>query len=239
LAGDCAGGAVYANRAVAETSADEYRRLGFDVDLKPLAAQLHLGGGAQVLSTFAAWPDHDLAYQMLYELGAQAAAPSNDMEFVSALADVFARAGAQRWVARNAPARLATYVELETRRAELLDRLARRRDELSDVLSTGASPAGRRARKEQILHAMQALLQAQPREVVGGRMGLDRLELQPMNNAHVAGLTLPGFWQRRFEETLQRLGGDPQRLLAVAREIAKLPSADRLAALRAGKLAAR
>lgn len=207
----------YFERAAAERHAASRRAAGDDVVVYGVPAYSTLGWfDDPLLSTFIDYPEAELARLVFHELAHQVVYVKDDSAFNESFAVTVEREGLRRWAeakARRTPARGA--------RDELIARVEAARDELRALYASGAAPEEMRRRKRDALQPLQAWVARLP-----------GFENQAANNAFLALFATYTEKVPAFERLLAESGGDLARFYARVKALARLPRAERDAALR-------
>jgi predicted aminopeptidase len=206
---------------------------GFDVSVGGVPAYSTLGKFADpVLSSMLRYGDDDLAATVFHELAHQLLYVRDDSSFNEAFATTVEDAGLERWIAHQGGGmRIRGYRDEQAREAASMKMLATTRARLGRLYSSGAAPQLMRQRKQQILAELAAQIrQLEFREGVTYPL-YDEWIAAGLNNAQLASIAtyydcVPGF--RRL---LAEQGNDLPRFYAAARELSKLPRAQRHAQL--------
>jgi predicted aminopeptidase len=230
----------YFKEARARQFANELAVRGFDVAVDGVPAYSTLGKFADpVLSSMLAYGDDDLAATIFHELAHQLLYVRDDSEFNEAFATTVEDAGLERWLAHLGEAERMRALRAQAQHEqEFVGLLADTRAQLKRLYASGASRADMRVKKAGIFNALAGEIRAREH-----RDGLtyplyEEWISQGMNNARLASVAtyfdcVPGF--RRL---LEAAGGDLPRFYDAAREVAKLPRAERHRQLCAGPPAA-
>ena len=222
----------YFKEAKAQEFAGSLRREGFDAVVEGVPAYSTLGKfNDPIMSTMMSYGDDELASIMFHELSHQVVYIADDTSFNEAFAVTVEQEGLARWLKqRGRPADLARYRARRERQAESIRIVARYRDQLKNLYSSGLAPEAMRRRKSEVFAALVAELKA-----ADARHGVKSLlagELEgAANNARLASLAtyydcVPG-----FERVLAEQQHDLPRFYAAVRELSKLPRDARRAQL--------
>jgi predicted aminopeptidase len=213
----------YFDHADALRHAAERRATGDDVLVYGVPAYSTLGWfDDPLLSTFIDYPDPELARLLFHELAHHVAYVKDDSTFNESFAVAVEREGLRRWL-RHAgregdTARLA---EAQARRAELERLVEDTRARLRALYAQPLSPEVMRLRKREALAPLGPWL---------ARMrGLENAE---PSNAFLASHATYSARLPAFQRLLAEAGGDLPRFYERVRELARLPRAERDAALR-------
>ena len=206
----------YFERRDAERYAATQRAAGYDVVVYGVPAYSTLGWfDDPLLSSFIDYPDAELARLVFHELAHQVVYVKDDSAFNESFAVVVEREGLRRWLrdaGRAAP---------EVRRREFEQLMAELRARLQALYAMPLAPAEMRRRKREALEALRPWL---------ARMrGFESAE---PSNAVLASFATYTQKVPAFERLLTEAGGDLERFYARVRELARLPRAERDAALK-------
>jgi predicted aminopeptidase len=219
----------YFSEKGARTFAADLARRGFDVTIDGVPAYSTLGKFADpVLSTMLRYGDDDIAATIFHELSHQLLYVPNDTEFNEAFATTVEDAGLERWLERTGQAdRMRRYREEREREREFVDLFGRTRSRLARLYASGLPTKEMRAQKAAIFARLGTEIRGMEQ-----RMGIhsslyDEWITEGLNNARLASLAnyydcVPG-----FERLLAEQGGDLERFYAAARQLAKVPRAQR------------
>lgn len=200
-----------------------YSTLGRFAD--PIVSSMLRGGTEDAIGTLF----HELAHQVVYVAG--------DTAFNEAFAVTVEQAGLARWVARARPPGApdeAAPVAARRARLELQQRfvaaITRARADLARLYAQPLTQAPMRIAKQARLLALGAELRT-IEAAAGRRTSLSRWVEVGLNNAHLASVAT--YWQcvAGFERELAAVDGDLPRFYQRVRELARLPPAERRAAL--------
>ncbi len=218
----------YFRQRRAESFAAKLRARGFDVTVGGVAAYSTLGHfDDPILSTMLGWTDVQLASIVFHELTHQLLYVKGDSDFNEALASVVEEEGVMRWL--NAAGRASDLAGLRRwrqRSAEVTRLLGQARGDLGRLyasrLSSQEMLRRKAARFEQLRHDYDGLSVSW-----GSEAPLRGWFSASMGNAHLAAAAtysrcVPGLNRMLAEE-----GHDLPRFYARARELARLPAAER------------
>ena len=224
----------YFSEKRARKFAARLRDRGFDVTLDGVPAYSTLGKFADpVLSTMLPYGPDELAATIFHELAHQLLYVKNDTQFNEAFATTVENTGLERWLAFTGhPDRFERYRKDSARERQYVELFAHTREQLAKLYSSGEPPQQMRAKKAQAFADLANEIQALEK-----RQGLQRPTLydqwikEGLNNARLASEAnyydcVPG-----FERLLAQQGNDLPRFYAAARELARLPLAQRHARL--------
>jgi predicted aminopeptidase len=234
----CVGYRGYFDRAGADELAAELRAQGLDVNVYGVPAYSTLGrtnwlGGDPLLNTFIHWPEAELARLVFHELAHQVAYADDDTTFNESFAGAVERIGGRLWLERHASeaARQAD-VEGQQRRADFRALTARTRESLVTLYASKITDAEKRERKAGLLTAMRAEYEQTKATRWGGFAGYDSWFARA-NNASFGVQAAYNELVPAFERLFERQGRDFERFYAEVQRLAKLPKAERRAALAA------
>jgi predicted aminopeptidase len=233
----CVGYRGYFKEARAEEFAAKLRREGLDAVVEGVPAYSTLGKfNDPILNTMMGYGDDELATIMFHELSHQVIYIADDSSFNEAFAVTVEREGLARWLAAHGrSADLKRHRERRDRQADSIHIIARHRDQLTRLYSSGVAPEVMRQGKAAEFAALVADLKAlDARYGVKSRL-VAELESTPPNNARLASLAtyydcVPG-----FERVLDSVQHDLPRFYDAVRELAKLTREQRHAQLCASR----
>jgi predicted aminopeptidase len=212
----------------ARNFAADLARRGYDVTLDGVPAYSTLGKFADpVLSTMLPYGPDELAAIIFHELAHQLLYVKNDTEFNEAFATTVENEGLERWLTLNGHAdRIQRYRKDSTREREYIDVFARTRAQLARLYASGVPVAQMRARKAQMFAALGEEIKALEKRQ-GVKSGYDEWIKEGLNNARLASEAnyydcVPG-----FERLLAEQGNNLPRFYAAAKELSRLPMAER------------
>jgi len=222
----------YFEKAEADEFAAGVTAEGYDVFVGGVPAYSLLGYFPDpVLNTFINYPTPHLARLIFHELAHQVVYVRDDSVFNESFAVAVEQEGLRRWLDRfgSAADRLA-YDQITQRREGFLGLIETHRDRLEALYKTPLPRQAMRERKAALFEDMRADY-TRLRESWGGFAGYDHWFARGPNNALLASV---GIYTKRvpaFKALLEREGGDMGRFYAAAKALARLPKADRTAAL--------
>ena len=207
----------YFARADAEAHADERRAAGHDVLVYGVPAYSTLGWfDDPLLSTFIDYPEEELARLVIHELAHQVAYVKDDSTFNESFAVAVEREGLRRWrAARGLPQ------PARSGREAFGELVAQTRERLEALYRTRLAPEEMRRRKRELLAPLGPWMQR-----------LRGLESAAPSNALIAAFATYHDKVSAFERLLAEAGGDLGRFYARVQALARLPRAERDAALR-------
>ena len=252
----------YFAEADARAHAAQLREQGWEVHVYGVPAYSTLGwsnwlGGDPLLNTFVHWPEPEVAGLIFHELTHQLIYIADDTPFNEALATAVQRLGTQQWLqTHGTPAQRAAYTTGEMRRQTWRALTRRTRQALAQLYAQQAerpmAQAQLLARKEAVLagfRAQYAQLRTQwQREWEQARAQAGTPAPTPpaanpwqrtdewvaqANNASFGALGVYEDWTPAFEAMYHQASGDWPRFYDAVRALARLPVAERHAALHA------
>jgi predicted aminopeptidase len=220
----------------AEKNAQSYARglrlRGLDTAVGGVAAYSTLGHFKDpVLNTMLGWSDVQLASTLFHELAHQVVYVPGDSEFNEAFATVVEEAGLQRWLAaRGRLPDLTAWHEQRQRGAQFIGLLLQTREELDQLYRSPLSEAEKRERKQYRFGVLK-LQYADLKKSWNGYRGYDWWFNRTLNNAHLISAAtyygcVPG-----LRRVLQSVDNDLPRFYDKARELGKLSTEARAAAV--------
>lgn len=210
----------YFSEHAARRFAESLAQRGRDVYVGGVAAYSTLGRFADpVLSSMLAWGEDELAAVLFHELAHQIVYVPGDSEFNEAFAVAVEQEGLRRWLlAHGRREELERALARRARQAEAIALFAQRRRELAALYREPLTAEPMRARKREILRALQADLQALERRH-GERVGYLRWFEQGVNNAHLASVATYFDCVPAFERLLAAQDGDLGRFYSAVRRL--------------------
>jgi predicted aminopeptidase len=213
----------------ARSFASDLAKRGYDVTLDGVPAYSTLGKFADpVLSTMLPYGPNELAAIIFHELAHQLLYVKNDTQFNEAFATTVENTGLERWLTLNGHAdQIRRYRKDSTREREYIDVFARTRAQLARLYASGVPAAQMRARKAQMFAALADEIKDLEKRQGVKSSGYDEWIKEGLNNARLASEAnyydcVPG-----FERLLAEQGNDLPRFYAAAKELARLPMAER------------
>jgi predicted aminopeptidase len=210
------------------------KKRGFDVTLDGVPAYSTLGKLADpVLSTMLPYGPDELAATIFHELAHQLLYVKNDTQFNEAFATTVENVGLERWLAFNGHIdRFQRYRKDSNRERQYVELFAHTRTQLAQLYASGEPAGSMREKKAQAFAQL-----ADEIRNLEKRQGLQRETLydqwikEGLNNARLASEAnyydcVPG-----FERLLADSGNDLPRFYAAAKEMSRLPMAERHAKL--------
>jgi len=213
----------------ARAFASDLSKRDFDVTLDGVPAYSTLGKFADpVLSTMLPYGPDELAAIIFHELAHQLLYVKDDTQFNEAFAVTVENAGLERWLTLNGHAdRIQRYRKDSTREREYIDLFDRTRDELARLYASGLPVAQMREQKAQTFEKLaDEIRDLEKRQGVKSTLYEEWIK-EGLNNARLASEAnyydcMPG-----FERLLAAEDNDLPRFYAAARELARLPMAER------------
>lgn len=233
----CASYRGYFAQADAQAHADALRAAGYDVNVAPVPAYSTLGwtnwlGGDPLLSTFIHWSEPELARLIFHELAHQVVYVSGDTVFNESFATAVERAGLRRWIeAAGRPELSAAVAQADARRADFLALLLAHRQALAAVYAASTSDDEKRVRKRAVFEELQGAYRQLRTDRWGGFSGYDRFFNRELNGAHLAAVAAYNDLVPAFEALLAQQRGDLRAFFVQVQQLARLPEAERRAAL--------
>ncbi len=219
----------YFSERKAHDFAARLAKKGYDVAVGGVPAYSTLGKFADpVLSTMLGYGANELAATIFHELAHQLLYVKNDTEFNEAFATTVEEEGLRRWLQqRGAPGQMAAYRQQRERGLEFIALFSHARDKLARLYASGQTPAQMRPQKQAILKQLGVDLGALERRLRVRSPVYDEWIANGLNNAELTSLATYYDCMPGFERLLAQEGGDLQRFYAAARELSKLPQAER------------
>ena len=240
----CIGYRGYYDEAAARKEAAELAQQGYEVNVYPVTAYSTLGlmnwaGGDPLLNTFIHYPEGELARLIFHELAHQVLYTKNDTTFNESFATAVERLGGERWLAQAGEAARAEYAAYDGRRRKFRELSRATRERLKTLYETPGLPdEAREAGKRSIM----AEFRADYEKMKAGSgipperwRGYDRW-VREANNAFFGAQAAYDELVPGFEALHREVGGDWGRFYEAARELSKLPKAERHRKLKEGPL---
>ena len=226
-------------REDAERFAAKERAEGLDVFGYGVPAYSTLGWfDDPLLSTFIHYPEWELARLIFHELAHQVVYVKGDTTFNESFAVTVQDEGVHRWLESDGRgAELAAFREAEARKDEFTALIEDARGRLARLYAEPLAPGAMRAAKQGEF-ARLAQRYAALKARWGGYAGFDRLMREP-NNALLASISAYSQLVPGFRRELAAVHGDLGAFYARVKALARLPKAERDAALSGAKSAAR
>lgn len=202
---------------------------GYDVAVGGVPAYSTLGKFADpVLSTMLGYGPNELAATIFHELAHQLLYVKNDTEFNEAFATTVEEEGLRRWLEqRGAPGEMAVHHRQRERGLEFIALFSHTRDKLARLYASGQSPVQMRPQKQAILKQLGVDLSGLERRLRVRSPVYDDWIAKGLNNAELTSLATYYDCMPGFERLLEEQGGDLPRFYVAARELSKLPRAER------------
>lgn len=186
-----------------------------------------------LLSTFIHYPEAELARLIFHELAHQVVYVKGDTTFNESFAVTVQDEGVRRWLeSEGRSAELAAFRTAEARKDEFVALIEDARGRLAHVYAEPLAPAAMRAAKRAEF-ARLAERYAALKARWGGYSGFDRLMRDP-NNALLASISAYSQLVPGFRRELAAVHGDLTAFYARVKALARLPKAERDAALSSG-----
>lgn len=208
---------------------------GNDAAVEGVAAYSTLGHLPDPLpSTMIGWRETRLVGTIFHELAHERLYVAGDSGFNEAFASVVEDTGVRRWLeSRGEQRQLAAYEASRRRHAGFVALLAGARKRLAQLYGSGQPPAAMRVEKNRIFGRLKYDYQAL-RERWGGYAGYDDWFARPLDNASLASVATYQGCVPGLERELAA-AGSLQAFYARAGRLAKLPLAERHAAVCTGR----
>ena len=223
----------YFSEKRARSFAEGLEKRGFDVTLDGVPAYSTLGKFADpVLSTMLPYGPDELAATIFHELAHQLLYVKNDTQFNEAFATTVENAGLERWLRFNGRAdRFQRYRKDSNRERQFVELFAHTRAQLAKLYASGMAPDELRKKKAQAFMDLASEVRNLEQRLGLRKTLYDRWIKEGLNNARLASEAnyydcVPG-----FERLLADQSNDLPRFYAAAREMSKLPIAERHAKL--------
>lgn len=237
LALGCVGYRGYFDEAQARRFADGLRQADatLDVAVYPVPAYSTLGwtnwmGGDPLLSTFIGYPEGELARLLFHELAHQVVYARDDTVFNESFATAVERLGGERWRGHASGQALADYARFDARRQQFRALTRQTRERLAQAYTLPTREL-RLAARGKALAGFQTGY-ARLKHEWDGFAGYDAWAAQA-NNALFAAQSAYDELVPGFEALFEREGRDFPRFYDAVRALARLPKAERHAALAA------
>ncbi len=202
---------------------------GFDVTVGGVTAYSTLGKFADpILNTMLGYGDSELAATMFHELAHQLLYVKNDSEFNESFAMTVEAEGLRRWLKLHGQSdALAQYQTSRAQERAFIELFTQVRGRLARLYASAVPVPEMRRRKAEILAQLANDLVALERRLKVHYPLYDEWVAQGLNNAQLASMAtyfdcIPG-----FERLLAEQDGDLPRFYEAARQLAKLPRAER------------
>ncbi len=223
----------YFHEQSAREFAYQMQRKGFDVSVGGVPAYSTLGKFSDpVLSSMLRYGDDNLAAAIFHELAHQLLYVKDDSAFNEAFATTVEDAGLERWIAHQGGGmRIREYRDDQARQAAVVRLMAATRTQLAALYASGIPADPMRARKQALLGELTRQIRALEYHEGVTYPFYDEWIAEGLNNAQLAEIAtyfdcVPG-----FQRLLAEQGNDLPRFYAAARELSRLPRAQRHARL--------
>jgi predicted aminopeptidase len=224
----------YFSRHNAQKFAERLRQERLDVRVAGVAAYSTLGWFRDPLfSTQLRRSDADIAALIFHELAHQQLYLSGDAAFNESFATTVEIEGMRRWLVEdNDATAMDNYLRDRTRHAEFVALLMKFRARLEALYASPLSEDQMRTAKAHEFEALRAEY-ANLRQQWGGYDGYDSWFAQDLNNAYLASIGLYNQYVPAFQQLLANMHGDLPAFYRQARDLSRLPTAERSARLAA------
>lgn len=215
----------YFSQRGAQRFAERLEKKGLDVAVQGVSAYSTLGWFADpVLSTFAAYPEPDLAALIFHELAHREVYVRDDTTFNESFATTVEEEGLRRWLdSRGESEGMEAYRLRRASEDELIRRVLACRDRLAELYASDATDEAKRAEKRRLLDRLSAGA-ADPELGPWG----DWLA-GPLDNADLASIGEYRGLVPFFQRLLAGREGDLPAFYAAVSELARLPAEERAA----------
>ncbi|HTN94213.1 MAG TPA: aminopeptidase [Gallionella sp.] len=222
----------YYGQKNAELYAGKLKQEGMDTYVSGVLAYSTLGHfNDPVLNTFLRFGDEEIARIIFHELAHQLIYADGDSAFNESFATTVENEGIRRWLAQSAsPERLRDFETQQDHRAHFEQLVADTRDKLRAIYASSLAPDAKRRAKTEVFAEMKQSY-TELKAGWGGHGDYDRWFSQPLNNAMLASVTLYTQWVPAFQILLELEGGILPRFYQRVAALARLPKAQRSAAL--------
>lgn len=217
----------------AEEFAASLRARGDDVYIGGVDAYSTLGWfDDPVLNTFIRRPEPALAGLIFHELAHQQLYVKNDTTFNESFARTVELEGVRLWLQNHGtPAQLDEYALNETRRDQFVDVINRGRERLRALYAADLPLDAKRAQKQQLFELIKKDY-TELKQHWDGYTGYDAWFSTQLNNAKLASVTTYADDVPAFQALLKQKNDDFAAFYAAARELGKLPRAERSISLK-------
>ncbi len=226
----------YFARAKAENFAAKLEQQGYDVYVGGVPAYSTLGWfNDPLLNTFIHRSEAELAGLLFHELAHQKLYVRGDSTFNESFATTIEIEGVQRWFQQssNTP-KAQAYLKKLKRREEFIALVLKHRTHLSKIYTSSQSDPGKRIAKAQVFDALRQDYASLKKEWEGNT-GFDRWFTPDINNAQLAAIGTYSQYVMAFQTLLAQQHGNLADFYRAVEKIARLPQAERKAALQASK----
>ena len=216
----------------ADKFAATLKQKGYDVYVGGVKAYSTLGWfDDPLLNTFIHRGEAELAGLLFHELAHQKLYVKGDSSFNESFATAVEIEGVKRWFQRNGAIEAAeTYIEKIQRRDEFATLVETYRTRLSEIYQSNSSAAEKRAAKAQTFADLRRDY-GSLKTKWGGYAAFDSWFAQDLNNAHLAAIGVYNQYVTAFQALFREHAGDFTAFYRAVEELARLPQADRYAAL--------
>lgn len=211
----------YFSEDEAKVESTRLRNAGDDVYIGGVPAYSTLGWfDDPVLSSFAYWPETDVARLIFHELAHQLLYVKSDSAFNESFATAVEEAGLARWLAaRHDPELTRLAARSERMRATFRAMVREARARLTEIYASDATDDDKRKAKASVFAAMAEAYRA-AKAGEPGLAGYDRWFAQRPSNAAIAAVGLYTDRVPAFRELLRECGGDLPLFYARVRKLA-------------------
>lgn len=212
--------------------AGELQQQGLDTYVGGVSAYSTLGYfNDPVLNTFLRQGETEVARLIFHELTHQLVFVEGDTVFNESLATAVENEGIRRWFARHAtPEKSQAFALQQRRRAEFSALVKGCRQQLAELYAAGLPAEQTRQRKRALFEQLKTDYADLKTRSWDGFDGYDRW-FDDVNNAKISAIGSYSDLVPAFEAMIAAEGGDLARFYRRAAELAKLPKAERTAAL--------
>ena len=222
----------YFARADAEALAERLRGEGLDALVRPVRAYSTLGWfDDPVLNTFLAGDDTQLMGTIIHEQAHRRYFLKGDTDFNESFAEFVAGEGLRRYLSQPGqhPARMAHFEALRAEERRFLAIVLRGRSRLAALYAAPLPEADKRAHKPALFEALRQDYQKERASFT--LLNYDGWFAQPLNNAHLAGVTQYARRVAAFRALFREHGQDFARFYAAVEALGELPADRREARL--------
>lgn len=230
LATGCVEYQGYFNKARAAKAAIALRKQGLETYIDGVPAYSTLGWfDDPVLNTMMRWGDEELIGTIFHELAHQKFFVKGDAAFNESYANFVEMQGLKQWHAAVGGQSLAC---ADADRKYFIKLVQGLRSRLAQIYAAKVAPETMESRKQEAIAGFREEFSAWRKAAGAGASGLDAWVAAPINNAKLVPFGLYDDWSAAFEALFEQAPGDWPRFYASVRALAKLPAAERAAALR-------
>ncbi len=222
----------YFSRERAQALADTLRTRGYDVYVAAVSAYSTLGWfNDPMLNTMLLRSDAGIAGLVFHELAHQLLYVKGDTAFNESFAVTVEQEGVRRWLeSQGAPEKFAHYRAAEERRREFVALILRYRAMLEHVYRSDLGREEKLAAKARIFRDLRRDYQTLKRGWYG-YTGYDHWFAHDLNNAKIVSIGTYHRYVGAFRTLLARKHDDLGAFYRAAQALARLPAAERAAAL--------